>query len=385
MRSQLVLAIALWAGSALPAAAADPPEATLSVVYTFRGGTDGANPASGLTLSGDTLYGTTYIGGAGNGTVFGIDSKTGVETLLADLPNVPGEGNPETTPIDIDRVLYGAAQGGWQSKKKFGILYKVAVASGKESTLHVFHGGSDASPPWSGPIAGPPGTLFGANDNFLFSFNPANKLETPIYSFSNAAKGSEPNGNIVYQSGLIYGTTAAGGTSHGGYGTIYSVDPNTGAEAVLYKFTDGSDGAYPIAGLISAGGNFYGTTNAGGANNLGTMFEWDTTSSRFRTIYTFAMQTGGHAREPGVLLYQGGFLYVVTTGWLNESYAEILKIKATTGVASVFYAFASSAIQEPNAGLVFHDGAYYGTAELGGSANCPQGCGVVYKLVPPAR
>jgi uncharacterized repeat protein (TIGR03803 family) len=44
-------------------------------MYSFKGGTDGANPQAGLVELNGALYGTTSAGGAsGNGTVFAVSS-----------------------------------------------------------------------------------------------------------------------------------------------------------------------------------------------------------------------------------------------------------------------------------------------------------------------
>jgi uncharacterized repeat protein (TIGR03803 family) len=46
-------------------------------LYSFTGGSDGANPQAGLILSGSTLYGTAYQGGTNNeGTVFALTLST---------------------------------------------------------------------------------------------------------------------------------------------------------------------------------------------------------------------------------------------------------------------------------------------------------------------
>ena len=56
-----------------------------------------------------------------------------------------------------------------------------------------------------------------------------------------------------------------------GGGTVFSLNPNTGAETVLYSFGGGSDGRYPSS-VIYANGTLYGTTGLGGAYNHGTVF-----------------------------------------------------------------------------------------------------------------
>lgn len=56
-----------------------------SVLYSFKGGTDGSSPTSTLLLSGrGTLYGTTSMGGGSCdcGTVFKLNLKTGAESVV---------------------------------------------------------------------------------------------------------------------------------------------------------------------------------------------------------------------------------------------------------------------------------------------------------------
>ncbi len=53
---------------------------------------------------------------------------------------------------------------------------------------------------------------------------------------------------------------------------MFVVNRITGAETVLHVFSGGSDGVNPLAGLIDVGGTLFGTTSAGGAGNLGTVF-----------------------------------------------------------------------------------------------------------------
>ncbi|MCA7118425.1 MAG: PEP-CTERM sorting domain-containing protein, partial [Acidibrevibacterium sp.] len=66
-----------------------------------------------------------------------------------------------------------------------------------------------------------------------------------------------------------YGTTYDGGSA--GDGTVFSLNPTTGALSTLASFT-GSNGANPYAGLISVGGTLYGTTEGGGSAGDGTVF-----------------------------------------------------------------------------------------------------------------
>ena len=83
--------------------------------------------------------------------------------------------------------------------------------------------------------------------------------------------------------GNFYGTTYAGGS--GNDGTVFEITPS-GTLTTLHSF-GGSDGDEPDAGLLmGSDGNFYGTTERGGADGLGTVFRM-TTGSTLTTIYSF--------------------------------------------------------------------------------------------------
>jgi uncharacterized repeat protein (TIGR03803 family) len=75
--------------------------------------------------------------------------------------------------------------------------------------------------------------------------------------------------------GRLYGTTVVGGGTGcggGGCGTVFSIDPDTGAETVIHSFQGGTDGEYPGTGVIDVKGALYGTTSDGGAYGYGTVF-----------------------------------------------------------------------------------------------------------------
>jgi uncharacterized repeat protein (TIGR03803 family) len=71
--------------------------------------------------------------------------------------------------------------------------------------------------------------------------------------------------------GNFYGTTYAGGTAAAG--TVYKLD-TAGNFTVLYNFTGGADGGYPVGGVIrDSAGNLYGTTLNNGKYNGGVVFK----------------------------------------------------------------------------------------------------------------
>jgi len=69
----------------------------------------------------------------------------------------------------------------------------------------------------------------------------------------------------------LYGTTEAGGTSD--LGTVFRITPG-GKLTTLHSFS-GADGEYPYANRLiqASNGDSYGTTFSGGANGNGTVFK----------------------------------------------------------------------------------------------------------------
>lgn len=132
--------------------------------------------------------------------------------------------------------------------------------------------------------------------------SPAQTLTT-LASF-NGTDGKAPSGTLIQATnGNFYGTTQTGGAN--GLGSIFKVAPD-GTVTTLYSFcgvTNCVDGSGPTAGLIQGSdGNFYGATYYGGSNcvfgNLsisgcGTIFQI-TPSGQLTTLYNFC-QTGDGA------------------------------------------------------------------------------------------
>jgi uncharacterized repeat protein (TIGR03803 family) len=203
---------------------------------------------------------------------------------------------------------------------------------------------------------------------------------TLLHTFTGAPDGAVPVAGLVQDpAGNLYGTTQQGGITGGvcansglnGCGTVFKVDPS-GNETVLYRFTGGTDGQFPSAGLVlDSAGNFYGTTQYGGpvtaacGIGCGTVFKLDPSGPTLTTLHNIGS-------SGGLVMDGAGILYGSTT-------EGIFKLDPATRVFTVLDSSAGS-----GATLALDPaGNLYGTTEFGGLGNSVclnKSCGTVFEL-----
>ncbi|HEY2445979.1 MAG TPA: choice-of-anchor tandem repeat GloVer-containing protein [Rhizomicrobium sp.] len=255
------------------------PTGVETMLYQFQGGNDGANPTAGLVDINGTLYGTTYYGGGANGygTVFAI-TPGGVESVLYAFKGGTDGANPIGGLTNVGGTLYGTTYTGGASFV-YGTVFSLTTA-GVKNTIYSFKNGSDGAYPESSLVYANRklyGTsLYGKNHvGTVFALKPGGSFKT-LYAFKGGNDGSDPQGSLINVSGTLYGVTYSGGSttvcSGYGCGTVFSLTP-TGVESVVYAFQGGTDGLNPAAGLTNVKGAIYGTTAGGGAFFNGTVFQ----------------------------------------------------------------------------------------------------------------
>jgi len=203
-------------------------------------------------------------------------------------------------------------------------LVAVPVAAQTFTVLHSFTGYGDGSLPTAGLTADGTGNFYGTatsggtnNHGTVFKLSSAGSgwVVTPIYSFQAGTDGAYPQARVVFgPDGTLYGTTTFGGAL---YGTVFNLRPPAAAcktalcpwtETVLYRFTGGSDGAYPELGDLTfdSSGNIYGTT--GGGAGTSTVFKLSRSgqSWTFSVLYTFTCGNDGCEPYSGVIFDQAG-------------------------------------------------------------------------------
>ncbi len=224
----------------------------------------------------------------------------------------------------------------------------------------------------------------------VFSINPATGSESVLYSFQGGTDGMIPYAGLVGYGTTLYGTTTGGGANEG---TVFSVT-TSGTEKVLYAFpSGGANGDFPQGGLLRVKKTFYGTAADGGAYGYGTLFKTATTG-KTKVLYSFMGAYSG-ATDAGTpeasLLNVSGIFYGTSAagggnGCGGRGCGTVFAFNSKTGNESVAYAFpGGSNGSGPTSQLVNVSGTLYGTTQYGGSGNCRGGCGIVFKLDPKSK
>jgi uncharacterized repeat protein (TIGR03803 family) len=355
------------------------PSGKETVLYTFSGGVDGGNPYTRLLRdAAGNLYGTTGSGGntssscpygsQGCGVVFKLDSS-GKETVLYTFSGGADGNYPVAGLIqDGSGNLYGTTTGGGNTGGSCGgsgcgVVFKLDPQGDHYKVLYAFTGGADGNSPFADLIQDADGNLYGTTNvggylgsacggigcGVVFKLDPSGR-ETVLHTFR-LTDGASPLAGLVQDaSGNLYGTTQQGGNTSsscpagaGGCGVVFELDPRGHHYKVLYAFTGGADGAFPVGDLtLGQPGDLYGTSSSGG--------------------HYGGSCSGGFFGGCGVIFKMHG-----------------------SGKETVLHRFSGMDGEYPHGGLLPYKGSLYGTASAGGNSGTScggSGCGVVFKLTP---
>jgi uncharacterized repeat protein (TIGR03803 family) len=231
----------------------------VSVFHGFDG-TDGSQPYSGVTPASGVFYGVTWYGGSGNaGTVFKLDAS-GKLTQLYNFPDSSIGCNPLDAVTLVGHTLYGTTT--FCGANGAGTVYALDLDSLKASLLYSFAANGNGSAGANG-LAYQNGALYGTTFDdggagTVYKFDVKTGRYSLLHQFTGGTDGGVASSGLTPLGGKLYGVTEEGGAD--GHGTIYSIDPATGSETVVYSFTGGTDGDLPYAGLLAEKGALYGST-----------------------------------------------------------------------------------------------------------------------------
>jgi uncharacterized repeat protein (TIGR03803 family) len=389
MRS--AMALALLAGLLL--IATQPVQAEPeAVLYSFTSNPDGANPESRLTLYGGNLYGTTYAGGLGYGTVFELSpngSGGWSETVLYNFcsaTNCADGANPTYSYVSFDSLgnLYGTAYAG--GVNGYGVVFELSAGQSgwTEQVLYSFANTPDGANPVNGLVMDAAGNLYGTTyagggggNGAVFELSPSagNWTEQVIYNMTSTYAGLTMDAN-----GNIFGAA---------YRAVFELVPNGKGgwqPTTIFNFANGSKDGIALDGtpVLDSAGNLYGTTYAGGTNATGTVYKLTPSGGgwELKILYTFS-KNAGHPLG-GLLLDSLGNLYGTATQGGTFTDGVVFKLIPTENggyTYKVLFSFNGEDGNAPDGSLIMDSAGYlYGATYLGGSS----GDGAVVVVNPNA-
>jgi uncharacterized repeat protein (TIGR03803 family) len=364
---------------------------------------DGASPVA-LTQGADGgLYGVTQAGGINNvGVVFRLGTNGSDFAVLYTFGSFTNDG---ATPVGLSQGSDGLLVGVTQSGGSYGngVVFTLNTNGSNYGLGHEFtgtldHTSGDGATPGAGLLRGADGSWYGTtlhggtdyDDGTVFRMNADGSGYQVIrrFTFINSVfydtfstDGQQPGPLAQGPNGLLYGTTAYGGTtgrgaySNTGAGTLFVLATNDSEYAVIYNFsTTGGDGQSPVGGLtLGRDGSFYGVTQSGGPAGQGSVFRINADGAGYRILYGFGLDPiDGYNPQAGLMQGADGMLYGTTS---QGGYAGgvgvgiVFKVNPDgsdyTEVRS-FGVYGADGLQPTSAPLQGHDGNLYGTTLQGG-------------------
>jgi uncharacterized repeat protein (TIGR03803 family) len=358
------------------------PSGVFTTLHSFP--RDGGYPYAGLTLGRDgNFYGATAYGFS-KGTIFRM-SPSGLVTTLHSFTGTDGEGPLGELVEGFDGYFYGTTYGGGAFDQ--GSIFRI-TPSGILTTLHSFSV-TDGAHPRAGLIEAPDGNLYGVSPEggangagTIFRLARDGTLTT-LHSFTGADGGYPYGALILGRDGLLYGVADSGGSND--RGTVFRISIS-GVFAILHDFSS-TEGSSPFGALVQGSdGDFYGTTVSGGSNaSLGTVFKV-TAGGALTTLHRFSLARVDGSSPSGVLVPGTDGSWYGTTEFGGPNGWGTLFNVASSGELTTLYSFAgypdnTLVGSQPSGALVVEDdGTLYGTTQYGGESAF--GGGTIFKLAP---
>ena len=358
----------------------------VTVLHSLTYATDGSNPYAALVQGSDgNFYGTTSQGGVSHGgTVFKM-TPGGILTVLHAFAGGTTDGaSPAAGVIQAaDGNLYGTTRAGGTSDE--GTVFSI-TSTGEFRVLHSFSSATDGGYyPQAALIQASDGNFYGTTTlsnpgvGTVFVMTAGGAFNT-LHSFTYDTEGGYPSALIQGTDGSFYGTTGAGGIA--GSGTVFRITPG-GILTVMHAFAaDPTDGGFPAGAVIQAtDGNFYGTTESGGASGDGTVFKM-TSAGSLTVVHSFTDGTPDGSHPGGALVQAANGDFYGTTRSGGTSNGGTVFTITPTGAVTVRLSFsvAVDGDRYPYAGLLqATDGNFYGTAT---QSQSPSEFGTIFKITP---
>ena len=394
---------------------------TETILYDFTGDSNGASPSGRLLPDGHgNYYGVTSDTSTTYGTVYEMSPASGGGWTLTTIYTFQGGvdgANPDNLAMDINGNILGETNYGGTGKSDYcnggcGTVFELYPngVGWEKVTLWNFQASStkDGAYPVGGIVLDPQGNLYGetllgggtcsfsdSGCGTVFELNRNSSgawVETILRRFQGSS-GANPSGGLTFDSvGNLYGATIDGGPSlpdcYFGCGTIFRMSPKSGGgwtSSLLHSF-NGANGITPYGGVVpDSKGNLYGTTAGDAAGTGGIIFQLQPSGTAWKEIplFEFNGTTAGAGPYTPLTFDSHGNLY----GTVPDAGAAcwcglVFKLTQVSGKwhESTVYEFQGAPDGAQPAGPVTIDSAgnIVGVTGLGGTANL----GAIYEITP---
>ena len=342
----------------------------------FEGTTNGSLPFGSLISDDTFLYGMTRYGGTNDiGTIFKIKPDGSGYLKLLDCAGSTNGKSPRGSLIYDGTFLYGMTQEGGASN--LGTVFKIKPDGSGYLKLLDFDGSNGNNP--FGSLVFDGNFLYGMtfygginNSGVIFKIKPDGSGYNKLLDFDGSTNGKSPNGSLISDGTFLYGMTEAGGTNN--MGTIFKIKTDGSGYVKLLDFEGSTNGSNPNGSLISDGTFLYGMTRIGGTNGFGTVFKIMTDGTGYMKLLDFAGTTNG-AFPRDSLIFDGTYLNGMTLAGGANGLGAVFKIRPDGNDYLKLLDFAGNEGNYPWGSLIFEDNSFYGMTSEGGANNL----GVVFK------
>jgi uncharacterized repeat protein (TIGR03803 family) len=367
---------------------------------------------NGVLIVSKAKLSRTFLFAALATALFAVPTQAATEKVLYAFNVTDGSFPDDGVVFDASGNLYGTAfYGGGPACKGHGcgLVFKLTPAGNgewTESVIYTFTGESDGAHPYSRLISDAAGNLYGTTYGadyggtgqgtaYRLSPNPDGSWSfSLLHTFGNGKDGIQPTGSLAFDAnGNLFGVTFVGGAAN--LGTVFELSPGadgTWHETVVHSFAGGADGQYPSDGVVSNSGNIFGTTGQGGGTGCqgpgcGVIFELSPNGNGGQTL-SFPRRFTGEldGNNPrGLSFDAAGNLYGSTDGGNRTTdcpngcgvvYRMTEKSNGVWTFTHLHYFDGGNGLS-PEAVVIGSSGEIYGDTQNGG-----EGMGLIYELNP---
>lgn len=281
-----------------------------------------------------------------------------------------------------DGNLYGLTSGGGANGA--GTIFKYNITGSMFTKLQDLDSNVNGAFPLGSFYEASDGNLYattssggsGSNNNgTIIKYNISSNTLTDVHDFAGqTSDGASPQSNLTGANGILYGTTIAGGTNN--LGTLFSYTLSNGNEATVLNFDGSTYGQAPFGSPVFANnGLIYGTTTAGGSATIndGTLYSYNPSNLGSSNVYNFsATVPTGNVPKSDLIMGTDGNVYGTTSevaGGLGGGNVGIFQLVPSTSTMTNIYNFPDNTAIPYGGVIQGSDGLLYGMTSTGGQNN----------------